>query len=179
MLSLLWIPFAGKTTGDWQSNEIWNRISHKYGLPNSERVRREKTRRMPAKNSRQNRRQCRKNRKSAIATTTTTTTLPLVQVQCNNNSQEHVTHKWKCKGLPQQHNLANSSVNLASRRCRCLSTAADSDAAFRVGPLLRNEPSECRGISNESDAKCQNRAGIRTQNSGWYLNNIFTRFRTE
>lgn len=122
---------------------------------------------------------CRKNIKSAIATTTTTTTLPLVQVQCNNNSQEHVTHKWKCKGLPQQHNLANSSVNLASRRCRCLSTAADSDAAFRVGPLLRNEPSECRGISNESDAKCQNRAGIRTQNSGWYLNNIFTRFRTE
>lgn len=121
MISLLWLPFAGKTTADWQSNEIWNRISHKYGLPNSERVRGEKTRRMPAKNSRQNRRQCRKNRKSAIATTTTTTTLPLVQVQCNNNSQEHVTHKWKCKGLPQQHNLANSSVNLASQQALSLS----------------------------------------------------------
>lgn len=64
---------------------------------------------------------CRKNIKSAIATTTTTTTLPLVQVQCNNNSQEHVTHKWKCKGLPQQHNLANSSVNLASQQALSLS----------------------------------------------------------
>lgn len=53
MINLLWLPFAGKTTADWQSNEIWNQISHKYGLPNSERVRGEKTRRMPAKNSRQ------------------------------------------------------------------------------------------------------------------------------
>jgi len=30
----------------------------------------------------------------------TTTTLPLVQVQCNNNSQQHVTQMWE--SLPQQ-----------------------------------------------------------------------------